>query len=422
MKRWILLITTIALTQSLLAGDPIPGFYNGDVPGVFESARKKNQVIMIDFYTTWCGPCKLLEKNIYRSNSFKALTDIMICYTIDAEKGEGIALAEKYKVRAYPSVVFADAEGREIERKIGYSADVEAYVKDLRRIAEGKDVLPRWMEQYARDSSLAMARKISAYYLQFDSRLAEPYYQKIMVSPAIPASEKKELRLQFARGGLRMRASAAALEAAEGVLAEVIGTPGAVESEIAMAYSQQLLSQDKAKAWTIADTWYRRFDEKMRVEFEDLYRDLKYRSGNSTRDEDMNRVKTLNPKEAGGASEIAEIYAKWNEKVKAENILINWLRDNPDADLDALNSTGWTAFEQKVAIKPFSAAMVKVWDVTPPEKRDAYKADTIANLCFANGDRLNAIRFGEIALQMIPAKSRMRKEFEENVARYKAMP
>lgn len=118
-KISLFLISCLLLSRPVTAGENIPGFHYGDVQSAFTKARQKNQIVMIDFFTTWCGPCKLLDKNIYQSSAFKAYTEKMVCYKIDAEKGEGIDLANKYNVRAYPSVVFVDASGNEIERKIG---------------------------------------------------------------------------------------------------------------------------------------------------------------------------------------------------------------------------------------------------------------------------------------------------------------
>ncbi len=89
-------------------------------------AIKEHKVIMVDFYTTWCVWCKTLDKNTYSDESVGKITDAkFISVKIDAEKGEGIALAKASKVSGYPTIVFFDADGNEIDRVVGYEGPAD---------------------------------------------------------------------------------------------------------------------------------------------------------------------------------------------------------------------------------------------------------------------------------------------------------
>lgn len=57
---------------------------------------------------------------------------------IDAEKGEGVDLAKKYNVRGYPTTVFVNPEGEEIDRIVGY-LPTDEFLQELKRINEGKN-------------------------------------------------------------------------------------------------------------------------------------------------------------------------------------------------------------------------------------------------------------------------------------------
>ncbi len=84
-------------------------------------AAKEHKVIMVDFYTTWCVWCKTLDKNTYSDENVGRITDAkFISVKIDAEKGEGITLAKASKVNGYPTIVFFDKDGKEIDRVVGY--------------------------------------------------------------------------------------------------------------------------------------------------------------------------------------------------------------------------------------------------------------------------------------------------------------
>ena len=66
---------------------------------------------------------------------------------IDAEKGEGIDLAKQYGVRGFPTIIFANDKGVEIDRIIGYRPP-ESFLKDLKRIYSGKNTLPDLLEDF----------------------------------------------------------------------------------------------------------------------------------------------------------------------------------------------------------------------------------------------------------------------------------
>jgi len=100
-------------------------FEHGDWASVKLKAQQENKIIFIDFYTSWCGPCKQMAKNIFPlENVGEFYNKNFVCYKLDAEKGEGVKLAKHYGVRAYPTYVFANSDGEFLHQGSGsISAD-----------------------------------------------------------------------------------------------------------------------------------------------------------------------------------------------------------------------------------------------------------------------------------------------------------
>lgn len=95
-------------------------FESGNWNEILKKAKKTNKIIMIDMYTSWCGPCKLMAREIFPDDTIgKFYNNNFINAHFDAEKGEGKDLAKKYKIIAYPSFIFCDSNGEVLHRAVG---------------------------------------------------------------------------------------------------------------------------------------------------------------------------------------------------------------------------------------------------------------------------------------------------------------
>lgn len=84
------------------------------------SAKAEGKKVFIDFYTSWCGPCKRLAANVFPT---KEVGDYMnsnyVCLKLDAEK-EGADLAKQFQVSAYPTLIVVDTDGKLLGSFAGY--------------------------------------------------------------------------------------------------------------------------------------------------------------------------------------------------------------------------------------------------------------------------------------------------------------
>jgi len=95
-----------------------------------ERAKAENKMVFIDFYTSWCLPCKLMDEDVFTDKAFgDYMNQHFVSVKIDAESGNGPNLAALYGVKSYPTLLFVDLNGRVKSRKEG-----AAYQTELRRM------------------------------------------------------------------------------------------------------------------------------------------------------------------------------------------------------------------------------------------------------------------------------------------------
>lgn len=84
------------------------------------NAKAENKNIFMDCYTSWCGPCKAMARDVFTVDSIADyFNSTFVCIKYDMEK-EGKELAKKYPLSCYPTFLILDAEGKELHRLSGY--------------------------------------------------------------------------------------------------------------------------------------------------------------------------------------------------------------------------------------------------------------------------------------------------------------
>ena len=85
-----------------------------------EEVLKSNIPVLVDFWATWCGPCRMLAPNVSEiAEQYDG--KIKVC-KVDVD--ENIPLAEKYGIEVIPTLVMFDG-GAEKNRKSGLMTKAE---------------------------------------------------------------------------------------------------------------------------------------------------------------------------------------------------------------------------------------------------------------------------------------------------------
>ena len=101
-------------------------FHRGTWNEALAQAKEENKLIFLDIYASWCGPCKQLKKKTFSDSEVgEYYNKNFINAAFDGEKGEGAMLARKYRISAYPSLLFIDGNGNVIGKALGYHSPNE---------------------------------------------------------------------------------------------------------------------------------------------------------------------------------------------------------------------------------------------------------------------------------------------------------
>lgn len=100
-------------------------FKNISLAKAKESAAENDQLIFIDAYTSWCGPCKKMAATSFMNEEVGELfNEKFINLKIDCEKDvDGPEIARLYKVRVYPTLLIIDSQGKLIKEVHGFQPE-----------------------------------------------------------------------------------------------------------------------------------------------------------------------------------------------------------------------------------------------------------------------------------------------------------
>jgi thiol-disulfide isomerase/thioredoxin len=147
--------TTRIPTIIKVAGHTSEGiqFFTGTWKGLLAEAKRQNKPIFVDVYTTWCGPCQVMNKQAFPDKAVGELFNTsFVNYKLDAEKGEGVALAKRYAITGYPTSMYLDSDGRLIYRHTGYGnvKDFMAEANKAIRATREAQPISVWDSNYAK--------------------------------------------------------------------------------------------------------------------------------------------------------------------------------------------------------------------------------------------------------------------------------
>ncbi|MFR5659538.1 MAG: thioredoxin family protein, partial [Butyricimonas faecihominis] len=89
---------------------------------IIKKAKKEKKMIFLDCYTSWCGPCKLLARDVFTKDEVADFFNTrFVNVKFDMEKDtDGVILKKQFGVKFFPTLLFVDpVSGEVLHRLVG---------------------------------------------------------------------------------------------------------------------------------------------------------------------------------------------------------------------------------------------------------------------------------------------------------------
>ena len=148
MKKKLLLFLSIVFLAGLFINvsaqenKGIQFHQNESWESIVALAKKENKLIFMDCYTSWCGPCKALARDVFpqqKVGDFFNPRFINVQY--DMEKGDGKMLYNKYKkyIIGFPTLLLIDQDGKVLQQMAGYQ-EPDKLIEGIKNASAGNDL------------------------------------------------------------------------------------------------------------------------------------------------------------------------------------------------------------------------------------------------------------------------------------------
>ena len=122
------------------------GAWQTDFSKAQVQAKSEKKMVLMDFNgSDWCPPCKALRKTVLNSQEFKDFAkDNLVLVDVDFPhqkqqteelKKANKALAEKFSIEGYPTVIVLSPDGKELKKMVGYDGQsAKEFIADLQKL------------------------------------------------------------------------------------------------------------------------------------------------------------------------------------------------------------------------------------------------------------------------------------------------
>ncbi len=114
--RTFLLSLLFLGTVSMTFAAKVP-FIDGGIYNAKETAGREGKLYFVDFYATWCMPCRLMDETTFEDPSvINYVKKYYVPVKVDVDDFDGVAYKQQYNIKVLPTTLVFNSKGELLER------------------------------------------------------------------------------------------------------------------------------------------------------------------------------------------------------------------------------------------------------------------------------------------------------------------
>ena len=121
-----------------------------EMEAVQKKASDQQLMLFVDVYATWCGPCKMMDRDVYTDPAVAEYMNAnFISVRMDGETDYGRVYAAAQELEGYPSMFIFNMNGEPVSRVVGFTP-AEQLVSTLKATVDGYKEIRIYQAKYQR--------------------------------------------------------------------------------------------------------------------------------------------------------------------------------------------------------------------------------------------------------------------------------
>lgn len=184
----LVVLLAVVLTSAVSASPLKPA----TLDNALQNAHDRSTFVLVDAYTTWCGPCKKFQRDLESLPELQAAFDPIVFLSVDIEDSLNADFVAAHPTASVPQFILLDPEGVEHGRIVGYTK-VERFLQELEQLLANPIPIAEQLAGAEADGSWHGPIRLAEYHSRRgDLEKAAPHYVEALHRDA-PSAHRLDL-------------------------------------------------------------------------------------------------------------------------------------------------------------------------------------------------------------------------------------